>query len=179
MYLMEIVNEAPAYLVSEYWPELANALSTCRGIAMLCLRVWSFLWVNGTGSTPPAPVESTEKEETRGKKTTGFSLGWCYHADTEALWGGWGFSRICLTKRLSNFFASVMWIQLSFSITLMCFTSSLNLKKKRQSFWNRHKQKGVLRCMVTLVPLKLFWMLSPQGSPSCCQQALNQSTVGV
>lgn len=31
------------------------------------------------------------------------------------------------TKRLSNFFASVMWIQLSFSTTLMCFTSSLNL----------------------------------------------------
>lgn len=33
------------------------------------------------------------------------------------------------TKRLSNFFASVMWIQLSFSTTLMCFTSSLNLGK--------------------------------------------------
>lgn len=33
------------------------------------------------------------------------------------------------TRRLSNFFASVMWIQLSFSTTLMCFTSSLNLDK--------------------------------------------------
>lgn len=31
------------------------------------------------------------------------------------------------TKRLSNFFASVMWTQLSFSTTLICFTSSLNL----------------------------------------------------
>lgn len=31
------------------------------------------------------------------------------------------------TRRLSNFLASVMWIQLSFSTTLMCFTSSLNL----------------------------------------------------
>lgn len=31
------------------------------------------------------------------------------------------------TKRLSNFLASVMWTQLSFSTTLMCFTSSLNL----------------------------------------------------
>lgn len=37
MYLIEILNEALAYLVSEYWPELANALSTCRGIAALCL----------------------------------------------------------------------------------------------------------------------------------------------
>lgn len=34
------------------------------------------------------------------------------------------------TKRLSNFFASVMWIQLSFSTTLMCFTSSLNLGER-------------------------------------------------
>lgn len=33
------------------------------------------------------------------------------------------------TKRLSNFFASVMWTQLSFSTTLMCLTSSLNLGK--------------------------------------------------
>lgn len=42
-------------------------------------------------------------------------------------WVGDGRSQDARTKRLSNFLASVMWIQLSFSTTLMCFTSSLNL----------------------------------------------------
>ena len=37
------------------------------------------------------------------------------------------------TKRLSNFLASVMCTQLSFSTTLMCFTSSLNLGKAHGS----------------------------------------------
>lgn len=41
------------------------------------------------------------------------------------------------TKRLSNFFASVMWIQLSFSTTLMCFTSSLNLATSTASCHRR------------------------------------------
>ena len=44
------------------------------------------------------------------------------------LWGqAGGSSPGPRTKRLSNFLASVMWTQLSFSTTLMCFTSSLNL----------------------------------------------------
>lgn len=41
------------------------------------------------------------------------------------------------TKRLSNFLASVMWTQLSFSTTLMCFTSSLNLGQAHRGSGHR------------------------------------------
>lgn len=52
--------------------------------------------------------------------------------------------RFCpLTSRLSNFLASVMWIQLSFSITLMCFTSSLNLKQKSLTLSSCRQNKPV------------------------------------
>lgn len=47
-----------------------------------------------------------------------------------------------LTSRLSNFFASVMWIQLSFSTTLMCFTSSLNLRAGRRPRPPRSAPRG-------------------------------------
>lgn len=114
------------------------------------------------------------RKRKQGKKMTHFWLAWCYHADTEALWGLWVFRRIWLTKRLSNFFASVMWIQLSFSITLMCFTSSLNLKKKRESFWNRNAQKGVLRCIVShFIPLKNSLDASTPGFPHLLSTSIN------
>lgn len=78
-----------AYLLSAYWPELANALSTCRGSATLCPRAWSFLWVNGTGSTPPAPVGLVQEEETRKQKRRGQVLDWLdVMAPTQRHWAG-------------------------------------------------------------------------------------------
>lgn len=51
-----------AYLVSGYWPELASVLLTCRGISVWYLTTWSFLWVNGSDSTPPAPVRKNNTD---------------------------------------------------------------------------------------------------------------------
>lgn len=113
--VLEKMSVWKAYLVSAYWPELASVLLTCRGIATWCPVTWSFLLVNGTDSTPPAPVVMNRAEGLKHVNiwlTAGILS--CY-------------LNLRLTKRLSNFLASVMWIQLSFSMTLMCFTSSLNL----------------------------------------------------
>lgn len=121
-YLLGERNIWNAYLVSVYWPALESALLICRGIAMWCLTTWSFLSGNGPGSTPPAPVLI--------HRTGGFTHSsdhmFLFSSMTSSNWSTVGLN-IWLTKRLSNFLASVMWIQLSFSTTLMCFTSSLNL----------------------------------------------------
>lgn len=105
--------------MSVYWPVLVTVLSTCTDNAMWYLTTWSSLSVNATDSTQPVPVQIIGTKMKN--QTIWFD---CYQSNLGILFL---WLNIRLTKRLSNFFASVMWIQLSFSMTLMCFTSSLNL----------------------------------------------------
>lgn len=141
-----------SYLVIGCWPELTSVLSTCRGIAGWCPTTWSSLWVNGTDSTPPAPVFTGEKRNET--TTTEGGTNELTRSDPVQIWwakiNGWAVE--LPTKRLSNFLASVMWIQLSFSMTLMCFTSSLNLQKVNTTETEKEKEaaKKNLRSVLQL-----------------------------